>query len=88
MFKKFKIDLCMIQDIIVWWRSKTPTTAADPGGGAALRNDIIAWWGKQILKANMKKASSQEGVGVGVRTSYSLPLELFLHYTKGMHMLF
>ena len=33
-------------------------------------------------------ASSQEGVGVGVRTSYSLPLELFLHYTKGMHMLF
>ena len=36
---------------------------ADPeffiGGGALLRNDITVWGGKQILKANMKKASSQ-----------------------------
>ena len=49
---------------------------ADPGfflgGGAPLRNDVTGRWGKQILKANMKKDSSQGG---GVRTPCTLPLD-------------
>ena len=57
-----------------WHLSSTPRaqktkihTGADPGfflvGGAPLRNDVTDRWGKQILKVNTKKASSQGGGG-------------------------
>jgi len=58
-----------------------PSSGADPGfflgGGAPLRNGISDWWGKQILKVNTKKASSQ----VGVPTPCTLPLDLPLVFT-------
>ena len=46
------------------------------GGGAPLRNDVTDRWGKQILKANTKKASSQGGVC----TPCTLPLDPLLLY--------
>ena len=63
-----------------------PGSGADPGfflgGGAPLRNDVTDGWGKQILKANTKKASSQGGV----RTFCTLPQDpsLWLNWTLQM----
>ena len=60
----------------------SPLAGADPGfflgGGAPLRNDVTDRWGKQILKANMKKDSSQGG---GVRTPCTLPLDPSLRWS-------
>jgi len=33
------------------------------GGCAPLKNGITDWWGKQILKVNMKKKASSQGGG-------------------------